>query len=137
MFAKIVGRRFISIAPGLLLLGATSALQAAEECEVIAEKLVKPVDVSVEFDVPGTRLRSVVIGVEQAALELKGVKLHYGGLRRDDEFENVGTLQPGEKTKAFDAPGLIARTKLKAVTVLYKFPDAASEAATIQVFNCK
>ena len=75
--------------------------------------------------------------MDQAALELKGVKLHYGGLRRDDEFENVGILQPGEKTKAFDATGLIARTKLKAVTVLYKFPDAASEAATIQVFDCK
>ena len=137
MFSKILSGRFIAITSGILLLGAAHSLQAAEECEVLAEKLVKPADVAVKFDVPSTRLRGVVIGVEQAALDIKGVKLHYGGIRADDEFENLGTLQPGERTNTLDAPGIIGRAKLKAVTVLYKFPDAASEAATIQVLNCK
>jgi hypothetical protein len=125
----------IFVGMSILFVGLPNLVNAEEECEVIAEKLVKPADVSAEFDVPKTKIKSVKLGVEQSPIELKTVKLHYNN-RADDEYNDVGTLQPGEQTKAFDAPGL-KKVKITGVTVLYQFPDDKSEGAVIQVLGCK
>jgi hypothetical protein len=125
----------IFVGMSILFVGLPNLVNAEEKCEVIAEKLVKPDGVSAEFDVPKTKIKSVKLGVEQSPIELKTVKLHYNN-RADDEYNDVGTLQPGEQTKAFDAPGL-KKVKITGVTVLYQFPDDKSEGAVIQVLGCK
>jgi len=135
MITRSLRRGFIFVALGILFVGLPSAVRAGEECEVIADKLVKPDGVSAEINVPKTKIKGVKLSVEQSPLELKTVKVHYNN-RADDEYNDVGTLQPGEQTKAFDAPGL-KKVKITGVTVLYKFPDDKSEGAVIQVLGCK
>jgi hypothetical protein len=132
---RYINMCLIFVGMSILFVGLPNLVNAEEKCEVIAEKLVKPDGVSAEFDVPKTKVKSVKLGVEQSPIELKTVKLHYNN-RADDEYNDVGTLQPGEQTKAFDAPGL-KKVKITGVTVLYKFPDDKSEGAVIQVLGCK
>ncbi len=132
---RYINMCLIFVGMSVLFVGLPNLVNAEEECEVIAEKLVKPDGVSAEFDVPKTKIKSVKLGVEQSPIELKTVKLHYNN-RADDEYNDVGTLQPGEQTKAFDAPGL-KKVKITGVTVLYQFPDDKSEGAVIQVWGCK
>ena len=97
---------------------------------------MKPDDVRAKINISKTRIKSVKLSVEQSSIELKTVKIHYNN-RADDEYNDVGTLQPGEQTKAFDAPGGVKKAKITGVTVLYKFPEDKSEAAVIQVLGCK
>jgi hypothetical protein len=132
---RYINMCLIFVGMSILFVGLPNLVNAEEKCEVIAEKLVKPDGVSAEFDVPKTKIKSVKLGVEQSPIELKTVKLHYNN-RADDEYNDVGTLQPGEQTKAFDAPGL-KKVKITGVTVLYQFPDDKSEGAVIQVLGCK
>ncbi|TFG75226.1 MAG: hypothetical protein E4H21_09295 [Thermodesulfobacteriales bacterium] len=135
MIKKSIKSGIIFVALGILFVVLPSSARAGEECAVIAEKLVKPDAVSAEFDVPKTKVNSVKLSVEQSPIELKTVKIHYNN-RADDEYNDLGTLQPGEQTKAFDAPG-IKKVKITGVTVLYQFPDDKSEGAVIQVLGCK
>jgi len=132
---RYINMCLIFVGMSILFVGLPNLVNAEEKCEVIAEKLVKPADVSAEFDVPKTKIKSVKLGVEQSPIELKTVKLHYNN-RADDEYNDVGTLQPGEQTKAFDAPGL-KKVKITGVTVQYKIPDEGSQGALIQVWGCK
>lgn len=120
----------------ILLVGLAKTVRAEENCEVIGEKMVTPDSVSAEFDVPKTKIKGVKLRVQQSAIEFQSLKLKYGGLRADDEFKDVGTVQPGGETKAFDAPGL-KKVKITGVEVLYKFPDATSKGAVIQLLGCK
>ena len=132
---RYINMCLIFVGIGILFVGLPNLVNAEEECAVIAEKLVKPDAVSAEFDVPKTKVKSVKLGVQQYPIELKTVKIHYNN-RGDDEYNDVGTLQPGEQTKAFDAPGM-KKVKVTGVTVLYQFPDDKSEGAVIQVLGCK
>jgi hypothetical protein len=134
MITRSIRSGVIFFALGILFVGLPSILRAGEECEVIADKLVKPDDVRAEINISKTRIKSVKLSVEQSSIELKTVKIHYNN-RADDEYNDVGTLQPGEQTKAFDAPG--KKAGITGVTVLYKFPDDKSEAAVIHVLGCK
>ncbi len=120
---------------GILFVGVSNLVHAEDKCGVIAEKLVKPDAVSTEFKVPKTRLKGVKLSVEQSAIELQMVKLHYAK-RADDVYSDLGTLQPGEQTRVLDAPGK-KRVKLKGVTVQYKIPDENSQGALIKVWVCK
>jgi len=120
---------------GILFVGLSNLVHAEDKCGVIAEKLVKPDAVSTEFSVPKTRLKGVKLSVEQSAIELQMVKLHYAK-RADDVYSDLGTLQPGEQTRVLDAPGK-KRVKLKGVTVQYKIPDEKSQGALIKVWVCK
>lgn len=126
----------ICITMCILLVGLASIVRAEEECEVIGEKMVTPESVSAEFDVPKTKIRGVKLRVQQSAIEFQSLKLKYGGVRADDEFTDVGTVQPGGETKVFDAPGA-KKVKITGIEVLYKFPDATSKGAVIQVLGCK
>ncbi len=81
-------------------------------------------------------VRGVKLRVKQSAIEIQSLKFKYGGVRADDEFKNVGTVQPGGETKVFDAPGA-KKVKITGVTVLYKFTDPTSKGAVIQVLGCK
>ena len=131
-------KRFLSLAVVLAVTAVfftVGNFAQAEECEVIAEKLVKPADVSVEFDVPKTKLKGVKLGVEQSPIELKMVQLHYAK-RADDEYSDLGTLQPGEQTRLLDAPGM-KKVKIKGISVQYKIPEEGSQGALIQVWGCK
>ena len=120
---------------GILFVGLSNLVHAEDKCGVIAEKLVKPDAVSTEFKVPKTRLKGVKLSVEQSAIELQMVKLHYAK-RADDVYSDLGTLQPGEQTRVLDAPGK-KRVKLKGATVQYKIPDEKSQGALIKVWVCK
>lgn len=120
---------------GILFVGLSNLVHAEDKCGVIAEKLVKPDAVSAEFSVPKTRLKGVKLSVEQSAIELQMVKLHYAK-RADDVYSDLGTLQPGEQTRVLDAPGK-KRVKLKGVTVQYKIPDEKSQGALIKVWACR
>ena len=120
---------------GILFVGLSNLVHAEDKCGVIAEKLVKPDAVSTEFKVPKTRLKGVKLSVEQSAIELQMVKLHYAK-RADDVYSDLGTLKPGEQTRVLDAPGK-KRVKLKGVTVQYKIPDEKSQGALIKVWVCK
>jgi len=133
--ARYINVCLIFFGMGILFVGLPNLVHAEEKCEVIAEKLVKPDDVSAEFNVPKTRLKGVKLSVDQSPIELKMVKLHYAK-RADDEYSDLGTLQPGEQTKVLDAPGK-KRVKLKGVTVQYKIPDENSQGALIQVWACR
>jgi len=125
----------IFIGMGILFVGLSNLVHAEDKCEVIAEKLVKPDAVSTEFKVPKTRLKGVKLSVEQSAIELQMVKLHYAK-RADDVYSDLGTLQPGEQTRVLDAPGK-KRVKLKGVTVQYTIPDENSQGALIKVWACR
>jgi hypothetical protein len=120
----------------ILFVGLASMVRARDNCEAIGEKMVTPDKVSAEFDVPKTKLRGVKIRVQQSAIEIQSLKFKYGGVRADDEFKDVGTVQPGGETKVFDAPGA-KKVKITGVEVLFKFPDATSKGAVIQVLGCK
>ena len=61
----------------ILFVGLPNLVHAEEECKVIADKLVKPDDVSAEFNVPKTKLKGVKLSVDQSPIELKMVKLYY------------------------------------------------------------
>ena len=98
---------------GILFVGLSNLVHAEDKCGVIAEKLVKPDAAGTEFKVPKTRLKGVKLSVEQSAIELQMVKLHYAK-RADDVYSDLGTLQPGEQTRVLDAPGK-KRVKLKGV----------------------
>ena len=119
----------------ILFVGLASTVRAQEDCQVIGEKMVTPESVSAEFDVPKTKLRGVKVGVQQSAIEIQSLKLKYGGVTADDEYKDVGTVQPGGETKVFDAPG--RKAKITGVEVLYKFPDATSKGAVIQLLGCE
>ncbi len=125
----------IFVGMSILFVGLPNLVNAEEKCEVIAEKLVKPDDVSVEFDVPKTKLKGVKLSVDQSPIELKMVTLHYAK-RADDEYSDLGTLQPGEQTRLLDAPGM-KKVKIKGVTIQYKIPDESSQGALIQVWGCR
>ena len=133
--SRYINMCLIFVGMSILFVGLPKLVNAEEECEVIADKLVKPDEVSAEINVPKTKIKSVKLSVEQSPIELKTVKIHYNN-RGDDEYNDVGTLQPGEQTKAFDAPGM-KKVKVTGVTVLYQFPDDKSEGAVIQVLGCK
>jgi len=120
---------------GILFVGLSNLVHAEDKCGVIAEKLVKPDAAGAEFSVPKTRLKGVKLSVEQSAIELKMVKLHYAK-RADDVYSDLGTLQPGEQTRVLDAPGK-KRVKLKGVTVQYTIPDENSQGALIKVWACR
>ena len=120
---------------GILFVGLSNLVHAEDKCGVIAEKLVKPDAVSTEFKVPKTRLKGVKLSVEQSAIELQMVKLHYAK-RADDVYSDLGTLKPGEQTRVLDAPGK-KRVKLKGVTVQYTIPDENSQGALIKVWACR
>jgi len=120
---------------GILFVGLSNLVHAEDKCGVIAEKLVKPDAAGTEFKVPKTRLKGVKLSVEQSAIELQMVKLHYAK-RADDVYSDLGTLQPGEQTRVLDAPGK-KRVKLKGVTVQYKIPDEKSQGALIKVWACR
>lgn len=135
MYIKRIKRVMICVAMCIILVGLASVVRA-EECEVIGEKMVTPESVSAEFDVPKTKVKGVKLRVQQSAIEFQSLKLKYGGVRADDEFTDVGTVQPGGETKAYDAPGA-KKVKITGVEVLYKFPDATSKGAVIQVLGCK
>ncbi len=133
--ARYINMCLIFVGMSILFVGLPNLVNAEEECEVIAEKLVKPADVSVEFDVPKTKLKGVKLSVEQSPIELKMVKLLYAK-RADDEYSDLGTLQPGEQTRLLDAPGM-KKVKIKGITVQYKIPDESSQGALIQVWGCR
>jgi len=127
----------ISVTTFILFVGLACAVRAQETCESIGEKMVAPDKVSAEFDVPKTKIRGVKLRVQQSALEIQSLKFKYGGVRADDEFKDVGTVQAGGETKVFDAPGGLKKVKITGVEVLYKFPDATSKGAVIQLLGCK
>jgi len=133
--ARYMNVCLIFIGMGILFVGLSNLVHAEDKCEVIAEKLVKPDAVSTEFKVPKTRLKGVKLSVEQSAIELQMVKLHYAK-RADDVYSDLGTLQPGEQTRVLDAPGK-KRVKLKGVTVQYTIPDENSQGALIKVWACR
>ncbi len=120
---------------GILFVGLSNLVHPEDKCGVIAEKLVKPDAAGTEFKVPKTRLKGVKLSVEQSAIELQMVKLHYAK-RADDVYSDLGTLQPGEQTRVLDAPGK-KRVKLKGVTVQYTIPDENSQGALIKVWACR
>ena len=132
---RYINMCLIFVGMSILFVGLPNLVNAEEKCEVIAEKLVKPDDVSVEFDVPKTKLKGVKLGVDQSPIELKMVTLHYAK-RADDEYSDLGTLQPGEQTRLLDAPGM-KKVKIKGVTIQYKIPDESSQGALIQVWGCR
>jgi len=133
--ARYINVCLIFFGMGILFVGLSNLVHAEDKCGVIAEKLVKPDAAGTEFKVPKTRLKGVKLSVEQSAIELQMVKLHYAK-RADDVYSDLGTLQPGEQTRVLDAPGK-KRVKLKGVTVQYTIPDENSQGALIKVWVCK
>ena len=126
----------VGITMFILFVGLVTIVRAQEACEAIGEKMVTPDKVSAEFDVPKTKIRGVKLRVQQSALEIQSLKFKYGGVRADDEFKDVGTVQAGGETKVFDAPGA-KKVKITGIEVLFKFPHPASKGAVIQVLGCK
>jgi hypothetical protein len=120
----------------ILFVGLARTVRAEEDCQVIGEKMLSRDYVTAEFDVPKAKINGVKLRVQTSPLEIKSLTLKYGGLAPDDEYKDVGTVQPGGETKIFDGPGL-KTAELTGVAVLYGMPVVTGKGAFLQVLGCK
>jgi hypothetical protein len=69
--SRYINMCLIFVGMSILFVGLPKLVNAEEECEVIADKLVNPDEVSAEINVPKTKIKSVKLSVEQSPIELK------------------------------------------------------------------
>ncbi len=119
----------------LLFVVLASTVRAEEDCQVIGEKTLKRDSVTAEFDVTKTKISGVKLRVKISPLEIKSLTLKYGGLAPEDEFKDVGTVQPGAETVFFEAPGAKI-AEITGVAVLYRLP-MSGKFPVLQVLGCK
>jgi hypothetical protein len=118
----------------LFLVGLASTVRAEEDCQVIGDKTLKRDSVSAEFDVTKTKIRGVKLRVKLSPLEIQSLTLKYGGLAPEDEFKDVGTVQPGAETVVFEAPGAKI-AEITGVAVHYK--TFTGKYPVLEVLGCK
>ena len=119
----------------VVLMGALSSAQAADEWFVLSQQTIKSADPSVEIKSEGNRwakdVKQVKLSIEGADVEITKAVLQWDN-RRDDTLETVGVLKSGGQTAPKDAPG--RKGRLTAVTVQYKILGDAPT-ATLKIWG--
>jgi hypothetical protein len=131
-------RRYLAafvLAASVLVMGALSAVHAADEWFVLSEKALKSADPSVEIKSEGGRwakdVKQVKLSVDGGDVEVTKLVLSWDN-RPDDTITDVGVVEAGGQTAPKDAPG--RKGRLTGVTVQYKILNNAPT-ATLKVWG--
>jgi hypothetical protein len=117
----------------VLLIGAASSVQAADEWFVLSEQALNATNPSVEIKSSGGRwdkdVKQVKFSAEGGDVEVSKAVLHWDN-RPDDTITNAGVLKAGGETAPKNAPG--RKGRLTGVTLTYK---VVSGTPTVKVWG--